>query len=111
MNHQAELFVALQRLLPQHALSRLIARAAESKMPWLKNLLIKRAIAAFDINISEAASSDLDDYKNFNDFFTRALKDGARPMDQDPKGMHMLQRSMDGVDGGRMTREDMMAVR
>ena len=55
MNHQAELFVALQRLLPQHALSRLIARAAESKMPWLKNLLIKRAIAAFDINISEAA--------------------------------------------------------
>ena len=87
MNHQAELFVALQRLLPQHALSRLIARAAESKMPWLKNLLIKRAIAAFDINISEAASSDLDDYKNFNDFFTRALKDGARPMDQDPKAL------------------------
>ena len=83
MNHQAELFVALQRLLPQHALSRLIARAAESKMPWLKNLLVKRAIAAFDINVEEAESSDLDDYENFNSFFTRALKDGARPIDQD----------------------------
>jgi phosphatidylserine decarboxylase len=83
MNHQAELFVALQRLLPKHALSRLIARAAESKMPWLKNLLIKRAIAAFHINMDEAASSDLDDYENFNSFFTRALKEGARPMDQD----------------------------
>lgn len=83
MNHQAELFVALQRLLPQHALSRLIARAAESKMPWLKNRLIERAIAAFDINIDEAASSDLDDYENFNSFFTRALKEGARPIDQD----------------------------
>ena len=83
MNHQAELFVALQRLLPQHALSRLIARAAESKMPWLKNLLMERAIAAFDINIDEAASRDLDDYENFNSFFTRALKDGARPIDQD----------------------------
>ena len=83
MNHQAELFVALQRLLPQHALSRLIARAAESKMPWLKNRLIERAIAAFDINIDEAESSDLDDYENFNSFFTRALKDGARPIDQD----------------------------
>lgn len=83
MNHQAELFVALQRLLPQHALSRLVARAAESKMPWLKNRLIERAIAAFDINIDEAASSDLDDYENFNSFFTRALKEGARPIDQD----------------------------
>jgi len=82
MNHQAELFVALQRLLPQHALSRLIAKAAEAKTPWLKNLLIKRAIAAFDINIDEAVSSDLDDYENFNSFFTRALKDGARPIDQ-----------------------------
>ena len=87
MNHQAELFVALQRLLPQHALSRLIARAAESKMPWLKNLLIERAIAAFDINIDEAASSDLDDYENFNSFFTRALKDGARPIDQDSNAL------------------------
>ena len=86
MNHQAELFVALQRLLPQHALSRLIARA-ESKMPWLKNLLIKRAIAAFHINMDEAASSDLDDYANFNSFFTRALKDGARPMDQDSNSL------------------------
>ena len=83
MNHQAELFIALQRLLPQHALSRLIARAAESKMPWLKNLLIKRAIAAFHINMDEAASSDLDDYENFNSFFTRALKEGARPMNHD----------------------------
>lgn len=82
MNHQAELFVALQRLLPKHALSRLIARAAESKISWLKNWLIERAIAAFNINIHEAASSDLDDYENFNSFFTRALKDGARPIDR-----------------------------
>ena len=92
MNHQAELFVALQRLLPQHALSRLIARAAESKMPWLKNRLIERAIAAFDINIDEAESSDLDDYENFNSFFTRALKDGARPIDQDSRRSGLTRR-------------------
>ena len=72
MNHRAELFVALQRLLPKHALSRLIAKAAESKTPWLKNWLIERAIASFDININEAASSDINDYDNFNSFFTRA---------------------------------------
>ena len=83
MNHRAELFVALQRLLPKHALSRLIAKAAESRTPWLKNWLIERAIASFDININEAASSDINDYDNFNSFFTRALKDGARPINSD----------------------------
>ena len=83
MNHRAELFVALQRLLPKHALSRLIAKAAESKNLRLKNWLIERAIKAFDINIDEAASSDINDYENFNSFFTRALKDGVRPIDAD----------------------------
>lgn len=81
MNHRAELFVALQRLLPKHALSRLIAKAAESKTPWLKNRLIERAISSFKINIDEAESSDINDYENFNSFFTRALKEGARPID------------------------------
>ena len=104
MNHQAELFVALQRLRPQHALSRLIARAAESKMPWLKNRLIERAIAAFDINIDEAESSDTDDYENFNSFFTRALKDGARPIDQ---GSNALVSPADGAvsQAGPITQE------
>jgi phosphatidylserine decarboxylase len=87
MNHRAELFVALQRLLPKHALSRLIAKAAESQRPWLKNALIERAIASFNINIDEAESSDLNDYKNFNSFFTRALKEGARPIDGDAKAI------------------------
>jgi phosphatidylserine decarboxylase len=83
MNHRAELFVALQRLLPKHALSRLIAKAAESKIVWLKNALIERAITSFDINIDEAESSDINDYENFNSFFTRALKEGVRPIDSD----------------------------
>jgi phosphatidylserine decarboxylase len=87
MNHRAELFVALQRLLPKHALSRLIAKAAESKTVWLKNALIERAIARFDINIDEAGSSDINDYENFNSFFTRALKEGVRPIDSDDQAV------------------------
>jgi phosphatidylserine decarboxylase len=87
MNHRAELFVALQRLLPKHALSRLIAKAAESKTVWLKNALIERAIASFDINIDEAESSDINDYENFNSFFTRALKEGVRPIDSDDQAV------------------------
>lgn len=83
MAHRAELFVALQRALPKHALSRLIAKAAESKIPWLKNALINRAISAFNINMDEALSNDINDYENFNAFFTRALKQGVRPLNTD----------------------------
>lgn len=81
MNHRAELFVALQRLLPKHALSRLIAKLAASKNNWLKNTLINRAIKTFDINMDEAISDDLSSYDSFNAFFTRALKPESRPLD------------------------------
>ena len=87
MAHRADLFVALQRLLPKHMLSRLIAKTAESKTPWLKNVLISRAISAFNINMDEALSDDLNDYENFNAFFTRALKDGVRPITSEPESI------------------------
>ena len=87
MNQSAEIFVALQRLLPKHALSRLIARAAESERPWLKDFLIKRAIDAFDIDMDEAISDNLDHYTNFNSFFTRALKPGVRPITRARRGL------------------------
>ena len=94
MDHRAELFVALQRLLPKHALSRLIARLAESKNSWLKNLLINRAIKTFDINMDEAISDDLASYDSFNAFFTRQLKPEARPLDQ---GDRVITSPADGV--------------
>ena len=75
MAHRAELFVALQRALPKHALSRLIAKAAESNIPWLKNALINRAISAFNINMDEALSDDINDYENFNAFFTPLVEE------------------------------------
>ena len=83
MNYKIELFVALQRVLPKHLLSRWIAVIAESRTVWLKNLLIRGAIKVFDINIDEAASSELDSYACFNDFFTRELKPGVRPLQGD----------------------------
>ena len=87
MSHRADIFIAAQRILPKHALSRMIGRVAESQRPWLKNILIKRAIAAFNINMQEAKSDNLDDYDSFNAFFTRALKDEARPIHADSKSV------------------------
>ena len=94
MNHRAELFVAMQRILPKHALSRLIARLAESQNQWLKNLLINRAIKTFDINMDEALDDDLSIYKSFNAFFTRQLRPEVRPLDA---GANTLTSPADGV--------------
>ncbi len=85
MDHRTELFVALQRLLPKHFLSRAIAKLAESKYRPLKNWLIKRAIKTFNINMDEALSDDLDNFENFNAFFTRKLKPEVRPLDKRAK--------------------------
>ncbi|WP_295874266.1 archaetidylserine decarboxylase [uncultured Zhongshania sp.] len=73
-------FIILQYLLPQHLLSRLVGKLAETEIPWLKDLLIERFIKQYQVDMSEAADSDYRNYANFNAFFTRELKAGARPI-------------------------------
>ncbi len=77
------LFALWQYPLPHHALSRLMGNLTHSRIPWLKNLLIRGFSRWFDIDINEAVNSDPQDYPCFNDFFTRQLKPGARPTPED----------------------------
>jgi phosphatidylserine decarboxylase len=72
-------FIALQHVLPQHALSRFAGRLAASETAWLRDALIRRFVAAFDVDLSEAARG-IGEFRSFNDFFTRELKPGARPL-------------------------------
>lgn len=72
-------FVLSQHFAPQHAISKLAGRFASSTNRWLKNLLIQRFIKAFDVDMSEAART-VDQFESFNDFFTRELREGARPI-------------------------------
>lgn len=72
-------FIWLQHALPHHAVSRLAGRFADSETPWLKDRLIRRFAAAYDVDMSEAARP-IEAYVSFNDFFTRELKPGARPL-------------------------------
>jgi phosphatidylserine decarboxylase len=78
------LFIISQHLLPHHLLSRLIGCLAECRISWLKNPLINWFAKQYQVNMSEAQVEDLNAYAHFNDFFTRALKDGARPLDSTP---------------------------
>lgn len=75
----SDLFIALQHLVPQHALSRLAGRIAVSQTPWLRDRLIRRFAATYGVDLSEAARG-IGEFASFNDFFTRELKPGARPL-------------------------------
>ena len=72
-------FIWLQHMLPHHAVSRMAGSLASSEAGAVKNLLIRRFIDAYDVDMSEAARG-IDEYRSFNDFFTRELKPGARPL-------------------------------
>ncbi|MCG6117110.1 MAG: archaetidylserine decarboxylase [Aquimonas sp.] len=75
------LSLLLQYVLPHRFLSRLVMWATRLPIrPW-KNFLIRQISGRFNVDWSEAASSDLDSYPHFNAFFTRALKPGARSPD------------------------------
>ncbi len=79
-----ELFAALQRLLPQHALSRLTGRLAASTAGWIRKPFVHGFARVYGVDLSEAERTSLDDFATFNDFFTRALRADARPLDPDP---------------------------
>jgi phosphatidylserine decarboxylase len=76
----ARAFVALQYLLPQHALTALVHRATRSRTPALKNLLIRRFLEHYRPDMSEAEEPDALSFESFNAFFTRALRPGARAL-------------------------------
>jgi phosphatidylserine decarboxylase len=76
------LFIFFQHLVPQHLLSRMTGWLAEVRYPiWLKNRVIRQFISHFEVNMAEAAEPDPEAYPNFNEFFTRPLAEGVRPID------------------------------
>jgi len=73
----------IQFLLPQHLLSRIFGKVANSHIKWLKNLLIRWAIKTYKIDMTLAHKESIDDYESFNAFFIRELKKTVRPIAQD----------------------------
>jgi len=77
-------FVALQHLLPQHGISRLVLAATRSQSPAFKNALIRLFVRGFKPDMADAVETEPTAYASFNEFFTRALREGTRPVDADP---------------------------
>lgn len=74
--------IALQYIMPKHFLSRLVGKFAAAEAGALTTAFIKWFIKQYKIDMSEAAKSEPEDYHTFNAFFTRELKQGLRPINQ-----------------------------
>ena len=81
------LFTLAQNLAPQQTLSELAGFFAKSQNPYVKKAFVHAFAKAYDIDLSEYERGNLDDYESFNDFFTRELKDGMRPLDDTADGI------------------------
>lgn len=89
-----KLFIGSQYVLPQHLLSRGVGALAATEISWIKNPLINAFIKQFDVNMSEAKREKAEEFRCFNDFFTRELKDGARDL---ATGDNMILSPADGA--------------
>ncbi|MBH1986440.1 MAG: phosphatidylserine decarboxylase [Burkholderiales bacterium] len=74
------LFVLMQHVLPKRALTSLAGLAASSRGGALTTAFIRWFIGRYGVNMAEAQQPDPGAYASFNEFFTRPLKGGARPL-------------------------------
>jgi phosphatidylserine decarboxylase len=76
------LAVLPQYLLPKQALTLLAGRVAQAQAGAFTTRLITWFVKRYRVNMAEAANPEVSSYASFNDFFTRELKLGARPLAQ-----------------------------
>jgi phosphatidylserine decarboxylase len=76
----ARLAVFPQYLLPKQALTRLAGMFATTEAGSLTTSVIRWFVGRYDVNMEEAANPAIESYATFNEFFTRPLREDARPL-------------------------------
>ena len=69
-----------QYVLPKTALTNFAGRVAGAKGGAMTTSLIRWFVGKYGVNMDEAANPDIASYTSFNDFFTRPLREDARPL-------------------------------
>ena len=72
--------VLLQYLLPKQAITWFAGKVANAEAGRITTAIINDFIRRYGVDMSEAAQPDSARYASFNTFFTRALRDGVRPI-------------------------------
>jgi phosphatidylserine decarboxylase len=84
---KSQAFLLMQRLLPQHLLMALVGRVAGIRVRVIKDFLIRTFVSFYDVDTAECARAVPEGFRDFNDFFTRELLEGARPVDGEPASL------------------------
>ena len=72
--------ILLQHLLPKRSLTNLAGRVARARGGSATTRLIRWFVRKYGVDMDEAENPDAAGYASFNDFFSRPLKAGARPL-------------------------------
>jgi phosphatidylserine decarboxylase len=75
------LFVCSQYLMPKQAMTLLGGAVAGARAGAVTQAIIQRFVKRFGVDMNEAAQPEISAYATFNEFFTRALAPGARPIE------------------------------
>lgn len=76
--------ITQQYLLPKKLLTQFAGQVAGARMGGLTHAIVRRFVAKYQVDMSEAADPRIESYATFNDFFTRALREDARPISVAP---------------------------
>ena len=76
--------ITQQYLLPKKLLTVLAGKLAGARLGWITRRMVRRFVAHYKVDMSEAADPRIESYASFNDFFTRPLREGARPISAAP---------------------------
>jgi len=84
MKRTDRLRVMPQYVLPKQAMTSLAGAFASRRAGRMTTAAIRAFVAKYGVDMDEAANPDIASYPTFNDFFTRALRPGARPLADAP---------------------------
>lgn len=74
------LAVLPQYLLPKKWLTAAAGKLASAQLGGATTSFIRWFVGKYQVNMDEAAQPDIAHYRSFNEFFTRQLRDSARPL-------------------------------
>jgi phosphatidylserine decarboxylase len=74
------LTILLQYLLPKRHMTMFAGRVAGAQRGQVTTRLIRWFVRKYGVDMSEAENPEIASYRSFNEFFTRPLKPGLRPL-------------------------------
>jgi phosphatidylserine decarboxylase len=76
--------ITQQYLLPKKLLTVLMGKLASARLGGITRAMVRKFVATYKVDMTEAADPRIESYATFNDFFTRPLREGARPISAAP---------------------------